>query len=528
MRAMSHDTEVDAEEAKRIFEREIGATVSDTDLQQIGTEVFLKFRVGRDSPLYQHALRETQSALPSTNKFKGHLGLSVVRGAKFPSSQEASCLLTLLSRSTRAVAEGGLGTGFLVPYVPFPDRKDYLLAQPASHLVLGRRGVGKSTLIRRALDLLSGTRAMVAVLDMQTYTNLSGQDVQREVLHDLLLALATPTPLGLASAGNQFDGTGLASLANRLANGTISPETAGPGIKRLIKEITRQTHDHVFVFLDDFHLVDPASQPEVLHLLNGALKGANGWLKVSGVRTLTNYYSSATRTGLQVPGDAQEISLDLTLENPEAAERHLRAILEKFLEGVGYSLSDRVMPESAFKRLVWANAGVPRDFLQMFARALEHAGRNGHTSVTVSDVNIAIGEFGQRKSQELQEDARNESGELQRMTEALESFCLDQNKVNAFLLKSEDSVERKLVRKLSDLRLVHLIHQSITPDRAGERYEAFIVDYSLFTGFRRRPNIKEMTPSEGQFKASELRKLPKVSSGFLAAHLERSAAGISG
>jgi hypothetical protein len=235
------------------------------------------------------------------------------------------------------------------------------------------------------------------------------------------------------------------------------------------------------------------------------------------VRTLTNYYASGTRTGLQVPGDAQEVSLDLTLENPEAAETHLRAILEKFLEAVGYSLSEKVMPEAAFKRLVWANAGVPRDFLQMFARALEHAGRNGHTSVTVSDVNIAIGEFGQRKSQELQEDAKNEYEELRGMTEALERYCLDVNKVNAFLLKSEESTEQRLVRKLSDLRLVHLIHQSITPDRAGERYEAFIVDYSLFTGFRRRPNIKEMIPSEGQFKASELRKLPKVSSGFLQA-----------
>jgi hypothetical protein len=37
-----------------------------------------------------------------------------------------------------------------------------------------------------------------------------------------------------------------------------------------------------------------------------------------------------------------------------------------------------------------------------------------------------------------------------------------------------------------------------------------------------RPNIKEMVPEEGQFqfKASELRKLPKVSEGFLTKRLE--------
>jgi hypothetical protein len=55
---------------------------------------------------------------------------------------------------------------------------------------------------------------------------------------------------------------------------------------------------------------------------------------------------------------------------------------------------------------------------------------------------------------------------------------------------------------------------SVTPHKTGERFEAYILDYSLFTGFRRRPNVKEMIPKELQFKAAELRALPKVSSGF--------------
>jgi histone H3/H4 len=51
--------------------------------------------------------------------------------------------------------------------------------------------------------------------------------------------------------------------------------------------------------------------------------------------------------------------------------------------------------------LAWATAGVPRDFLQMFARAVEHARRNKRAVVTLSDVNVAIGEFGQGKMDEL-------------------------------------------------------------------------------------------------------------------------------
>jgi hypothetical protein len=161
----------------------------------------------------------------------------------------------------------------------------------------------------------------------------------------------------------------------------------------------------------------------------------------------------------------------------------------------------------------------------MFARAAEHARRNRHLVVTLSDVNVAIGEFGQRKIDELAQDARNSEGELRELLSALETYCLDENETNGFLLKSTNFDERTLVHIPSDLRLVHLISQSITPDRAGERYEAYILDYSLFTGFRRRPNIREMLPKEGQFKASELRTLPKVSKGFLAKRTSPEAKG---
>ena len=144
--------------------------------------------------------------------------------------------------------------------------------------------------------------------------------------------------------------------------------------------------------------------------------------------------------------------------------------------------------------------------------------RGRRAAVTLSDVNIAIGEFGQGKIDELIQDARNSEGELRDMLLALEDYCIDEKGKNAFLVTSEEFVERKLVHTLSDLRLVHLINQSITPDRPGKRYEAYILDYSLFTGFRRRQNIEEMLPEEGQFKASELRKLPKVNPGFFERH----------
>ena len=511
------------QEATREFEAQTGTTGVKTVVENIGPDTFLKFVVGREAPIYLHALRETQKALSSDNPYRGTLGLEVTEVKRFPESLEAAALQALLTRSTRAVSEDSSQRGFSVPYVPFQNREDHQLAQPATHVVVGRRGVGKSTLIGRAVSALRRTPSLVAVVDMQAYSELRGDALITEVLGDVLAALSDDAERVQDLVPEKLDLSEIAQIQKDLREG-LAPTLGVPRTKRALQKITRKTGNHAFVFLDDCHLVLQEEQPRMLHLLHGALKGANGWLKVAGLRSLLNIYSPVSREGLQVPGDAQFISLDLTLENPEAAEKHLEAILSGFLTAVGYKVSSTVLPNAAFRRLVWANAGVPRDFLQMFARASELARRNKHTVVTLSDVNVAIGEFGQSKTDEMTKDARNSEGKLKEMLSALEAYCLDENSTNAFLLRSEDSDERRRAQTLSDLRLVHLIHQSTTPSKAGERYEAFILDYSLFTGYRRRPNIREMLPEDDQFKAAELRKVPRVNPGFLAEYRERAGA----
>jgi len=443
------------------------------------------------------------------------MSLSVYETEHFPSSVEASALLTLLTRSTREVSTDASARRYTVPYIPFQKMEDHRLAQPASQIVRGRRGVGKSTLIRRAVELLQATSTLYAVLDMQAYAGLAGDDLLREVLHDVCVHLADSTRRVAAKLGKNLDATTLSDLAETISSATVDVNKVPVAIRRALAKLTATTKSHAIVFLDDYHVIDHEAQPHLLHALHGALKGANGWLKVAGLSSLMNTYSPKTREGLQVPGDAQFISLDLTLENPEAAEAHLRAILTSFLGAVGHSMSNTVIPEASFRRLVWATAGVPRDFLQMFARTVEHARRNKHTTVTLSDVNMAIGEFGQQKFDDVLQDARNEADVLKKLLAALEKLCLDEKLVNAFLVRSEDSNERRLVHALSDLRMVHLINQSITPNRAAVRYEAYILDYSMFTGFRKRRSVREMVPEESQFKAAELRALPRVSAGFL-------------
>ena len=260
--------------------------------------------------------------------------------------------------------------------------------------------------------MLRASKRIVVVIDAQSYATVPREDLAREILQDVVDGILESSEGIARNLDRTVDLAGLEKIRSELSSGVLKPEESVPRVKRIVKQITSTLQTDVFVFLDDFHVVSWEDQPRLLHLVHGALKGANGWLKVAGLRSLLNYYSPATREGLQIPGDAQLISLDLTLVNPVAAESHLRAILEGFLKAVGYSSAIAVIPDRAFQRLAWANAGVPRDFLQMFAKAVEHARRNKHATVTVSDVNIAIGESGQGKMDELTQDARNAEGEL--------------------------------------------------------------------------------------------------------------------
>lgn len=491
--------------AVRLFAQQLGVSHVESSIKLVGTKPFLHLTVGRQAPVYDKALRALYKSLPQDSEFRGRTVLEYVKPDSFPKSFESDVLLGLLGRSTKTIARQD-APGISVPFVPFQNREDQLVIQPATHLIWGRRGVGKSTLIMRAVELLREAGSPCAVMDMQRYEQRKDEALIADVLADVAEALARAAqehnaPTETVAEFRQF-------AADILA-GSITPERASVSLHRVVSRLTSGIGKDSFLFLDDFHYIDETLQPVVLRTVYGALKGAGAWLKVAGVKSLLTHYDSKRRIGLQIPGDAQAIPLDLTLVDPVTAANHLRAILETFLEFIGIDSMGSVVEEDAFRRLVWANAGVPRDFLQSLAGAIRHARRANRKKVVVTDVNLAIGEFGQQKLADMERDAQNEKNALRMVLEMIEAFCFDDNAINAFLFRHGVDRAHRMIQTLSDLRLIHVLHETITPHKAGERFEAYILDYSLFTGFRRRPGVKEMRPTGGkQFKVTELRKLP--------------------
>lgn len=163
--------EAEAAEAAGIFANSLGLPRVGTAIESAGNQQFLKFKVGRRAPVYTHAFRETLSRLPEENSFRGLLGLKIELADNFPSSIEAEVLRGLLARSTRTV--GGQTTAHIFPgqYVPFQNNEETQAIQPATHLIVGRRGVGKSTLILKAKEHLDRSSNTSVVLDMPPYAH---------------------------------------------------------------------------------------------------------------------------------------------------------------------------------------------------------------------------------------------------------------------------------------------------------------------------------------------------------------------
>jgi hypothetical protein len=228
--------------------------------------------------------------------------------------------------------------------------------------------------------------------------------------------------------------------------------------------------------------------------------------------------------GLQAGQDVLEVDLDLTLAEPAEAYDHLFGILQRFLTACGFTKHTTIIPERAIKRLVWSSAGVARDFLSLFERAIGHAQAHRRGRVGVEDVNLSVGDLAAPKMRELEEDTSQEGPLIRDALEQLQRVCLNKHKSNSFLIRQEPrALGYQLLQKLVDLRLVHLLHPSVTPRRAGERYEAYLLDYSFYTGVRKRRLLEELTIIPGEpWSHAQRRRLPRIEPDELVTPAERS------
>jgi hypothetical protein len=109
----------------------------------------------------------------------------------------------------------------------------------------------------------------------------------------------------------------------------------------------------------------------------------------------------------------------------------------------------------------------------------------------------------------MERDILGGKSEVNTQLSLLKNFCFSVNHTNAFLVKINNaSIGFEIIKKLIALRLVHVLHEGITPNKAGERYIALMLDFGFYVGIRAAKSVKLFPDTPRSLPAKELRKLP--------------------
>lgn len=414
---------------------------------------------------------------------------------------EGQLLLRVLAE-TQNVNLHSFDGDFFSRYTKSVSGAEALIVSSANHVVLGRRGAGKSMLLLYAWHSRRKSQLPSIWIDMQVFSNRSDEQVIADILGGILRQAGDF--LGESPAQQDFLTALKAEDINLSKIRRILPE-----MRTWLSGFAARSQD-AFIFLDDFHVIAPALQPVILDTIYAISRGNRLFIKISAIETFVRTFDPAKKQGLEIPQDAQNISLDYNLTAPDKATAHIEAILDSHAQYSGLRSVRRLCTsQNVIPRLTWVAAGVPRDALNLFSQAITKAAVEGRQRVSVSNVNVAASKTLSIKLRDLDTDASVGSDELRALIKAIERFCITHKHSNAFLVEiGADPALYENIMRLVDLRLLHVISEGITVGKAGRKYIAVILDYGFYTGIRAAQSVELFNKQSNKIAYKDLRKLP--------------------
>jgi hypothetical protein len=391
-----------------------------------------------------------------------------------------------------------------------------IVTQPRHHLIFGRRGAGKTSLMVEARKLIEDDENLSIWINMQTHRFEAANRAFLWIVQGIVQAVEVHYQF---HSRQPQVAVWAAQLAERveglLARSDTEPEAIAqliPLTQRMVRRFTDSSGRRVFIFVDDFHYMPRSDQPRLLDMIHGCVRDADSWIKVAAIRHLSRWFQPSPPIGLQTGQDADAIDLDVTLEDPTRAKTFLEQVLQRYATHVRIRSLSNLFSADALNRLVLASGGVPRDYLVLSSGAILKARTRANArTVGVQDVTNAAGEAAQVKVSELEEDfASDEAPSTLAALDALRSF-LESTSWTYFRVSFRDKErfgrEYDLLTNLLEARLIHMISSSVSdPHKASERYEAFMLDLSQFSGQRLKRFIHVLDFEEGHLVARQTGK----------------------
>ena len=421
-------------------------------------------------------------------------------GIKDPKATELVNLLTARSRTSEVQPS--------LSYVPDTAQNILTAITPRHHLIFGRRGTGKTALMVEAKQRIEREGCLSYWINIHTHRGESAHRifvwVCRNVCEQMQVFYSKKKriPQLLALISKLQDDADKLLTEKEISTDEVSRLV--PYMQNVIRQFTDTNATRFYIFLDDLHYLPSAEQPKLLDLVHGAVRDSDAWLKVAGIRHLTRWFQEKPPLGLQTGHDADHIDLDVTLEEPSRAKTFLEQVFLRYARHVGISSLSSILSPTALDRLVLASGAVPRDYLSLSANAIGQARtREKARRVGVQDVGQAAGEAAKVKIAELEEDAASSEDTPNRIKglQQIRSFCEEKNctffQID-FRDREDHPKEYSIIKELTDGRLIHLVRASLSDiQKAGRRYEVYMLDLSQFSSERFKLRIKTLDFQKG-------------------------------
>ena len=421
-------------------------------------------------------------------------------GIKDPKATELVNLLTARSRTSEVQPS--------LSYVPDTAQNILTAITPRHHLIFGRRGTGKTALMVEAKQRVESEGCLSYWINMLTHRGGPANRIFVWICRDLCEKMQVfyskkqRTPQLLALISRLRDDADKLLTKDEIHHDEVSRLV--PDMQNVIRQFADTNATRFYIFLDDLHYLPSAEQPKLLDLVHGAVRDSDAWLKVAGIRHLTRWFQAKPLLGLQTGHDADHIDLDVTLEEPSQAKNFLEEVFLSYAKYTGILSLSSVLSRTALDRLVLASGAVPRDYLTLSARAISQAQtREKARRVGVQDVGQAAGDAAKVKIAELEEDAASVEDTPNRIKglDQIRVFC-NEKSCTFFRIDFRDREnhpdEYSIIRELVDGRLIHLVRASLSDiQKAGRRYEVYMLDLSQFASERFKLRIKTLDFQKG-------------------------------
>lgn len=496
---MNH--EGDIAQVVSAFEQKSGLNNPSTEIKHRSDGDYLFFLLAETSERFFKILNETLKTLPETNPFKERTTLSARINAPENRLQlpETQYLRKIISESL-TVDQYSFGDDFFSRYIPSVFGAEEQIDSNANHIVYGRRGSGKSSLLAFLLHTLKKRGESYAWLSMQTYSGRTDNslviDIFMEIINQLQKLSTTVDLQSLHSELGELQKKGENLTRNEI-------DRMVPVVKSKIQDIAMDT-GKLYIFVDDIHLIGIEVQSYLLAKLYSVSRGNQTYLKISAIEQFSKIWDSTSHIGLEIPHDVQAIHLDLSLTSPGKSLEHIEKIINAHAKYCGLPNVEYICGSDVLTRLLWVAAGVPRDALDIFSQATSKASIMNQKRVSVTSINEASSQNAQDKLKAVEDQQ-----ELRSLFERIRSFCTNERHINAFLVEIQTrNPEFNRIKDLIAYRLLHLIYEGFTPSEAGRRHLALMLDYGFYIGVRAAKSVNVFQKEPKQPLAKELRKLP--------------------